>query len=152
MEELYAEKPLTNHPGFHNGYRSMHGRDGAPRSVQFHGRCPNPADQPRKRGADVRSLLRVLSRYVNGKGDGPSATALKTPPADLTVLSKNNGGKFPAGHVKTVLQFGPNIPSHGAPEMPVWGPVLGKMDVAGNHDTQLRISNLSRYLEAIQEK
>jgi mono/diheme cytochrome c family protein len=89
---------------------------------------------------------------VSGKGDGPSAIALKTPPTDLTVLSKKNGGKFPAAHVMTVLKFGPDIPSHGSPEMPVWGPVLGKMDQADQKQTQLRISNLSRYLETIQEK
>ena len=32
---------------------------------------------------------------ISGKGDGPAASALKTPPADLTVLAKTNGGKFP---------------------------------------------------------
>jgi mono/diheme cytochrome c family protein len=89
---------------------------------------------------------------VNLKGNGPSATALKTPPADLTFLSRNNGGKFPTAHVKSVLMFGPRIPTHGNLEMPVWGPVLGKMDQANTQETQLRISNLSRYLESFQAK
>ena len=31
-----------------------------------------------------------------GKGDGPVASALKVPPADLTTLSKRNDGKFPS--------------------------------------------------------
>jgi hypothetical protein len=34
----------------------------------------------------------------------------------------------------------------------VWGPVLGKMDQANTQERQLRISNLSRYLETIQAK
>jgi mono/diheme cytochrome c family protein len=107
----------------------------------------SPANGARMYGAYCASC-----HGTNGKGDGPSAAALRIPPVDLTVLSKNNGGKFPANHVATVLRFGPKIPSHSMPEMPAWEPVFGKMDVAGNHDTQLRISNLSRYLEAIQEK
>jgi mono/diheme cytochrome c family protein len=89
---------------------------------------------------------------VDGKGDGPVGASLKYPPADLTVLSRNNGGKFPSAHVASVLQLGARIPSHGDAEMPVWGPVLGKMDQANSLDRPLRISNLSRYLETIQAK
>ena len=33
----------------------------------------------------------------SGKGDGPVARSLKTRPADLTVLTKRNGGTFPRG-------------------------------------------------------
>ncbi len=89
---------------------------------------------------------------VDGKGDGPVGLMLKNPPADLTVLSRNNGGKYPAARVVSVLQFGAKIPSHGTAEMPVWGPVLGKMDQTNSLDRPLRISNLSRYLETIQAK
>lgn len=89
---------------------------------------------------------------VSGKGDGPVGAALKNPPADLTLLSRNNGGKFPSAHVASVLEFGAQIPSHGTAEMPVWGPVLGKMDQANPQDTPLRISNLRHYLETIQAR
>ena len=89
---------------------------------------------------------------LNGKGNGSIAASLKTAPADLTVLSKNNGGKFPGAHVTTVLQYGVRIPSHGTAEMPAWGPVLGKMDQANPQERLLRISNLSHYLETIQAK
>lgn len=88
----------------------------------------------------------------DGKGVGPAAQALKTPPTDLTLLSKNNGGKFPGQHIVTVLEFGSELPSHGSAQMPVWGPILGKMNVANPQDKQMRISNLSRYLESIQVK
>src|ERR1035438_2644691 len=50
---------------------------------------------------------------VDGKGQGPVASALKTPPSDLTVLSRNNHGKFPDTHIVTVLQNGTQISSHG---------------------------------------
>jgi mono/diheme cytochrome c family protein len=89
---------------------------------------------------------------VNGRGNGSIAAALKTPPADLTVLSRNNEGRFPSTHITAVLQYGVRIPSHGTAEMPVWGAVLGKMDQANNQERLLRISNLSRYLETIQVK
>jgi mono/diheme cytochrome c family protein len=89
---------------------------------------------------------------VDGTGNGPVATALKQPPVDLTVLSKNNGGKFPSSHIVAVLQYGTQIPSHGTAQMPVWGPVLGKMDKASTQESQLRISNLSRFLQTIQTR
>lgn len=89
---------------------------------------------------------------MDGKGNGPTAPALKVPPTDLTVLSRNNNGKFPDVHVAAVLRFGPDIPAHGSALMPVWGPILGKMDRINPQDRQLRISNLIRYLESIQEK
>jgi mono/diheme cytochrome c family protein len=89
---------------------------------------------------------------VDGRGHGPTASALRAQPTDLTVLSKNNHGKFPDSHVVTVLQFGSEIPSHGSQEMPVWGPILTNMNRYNPQDKQLRISNLSRYLETIQVK
>jgi mono/diheme cytochrome c family protein len=89
---------------------------------------------------------------VDGKGHGPVATQLKTPPSDLTLLSKNNNGLFPEKHIAGILQFGSDLPSHGSPAMPVWGPILGKMDQSKPQVRQLRISNLSQYLKAIQVK
>jgi mono/diheme cytochrome c family protein len=89
---------------------------------------------------------------ADGRGHGPVAASLKSQPTDLTMLTKNNHGKFPGSHVSTVLQFGSELPSHGSAEMPVWGPILGKMNVANPMDKQLRIANLSRYLETLQVK
>jgi mono/diheme cytochrome c family protein len=89
---------------------------------------------------------------VNAKGQGPVSSQLRTQPTDLTTLSKNNHGKYPDTHVVTVLQFGSEIPSHGSVEMPVWGPILGKMDMSNDQERALRISNLSRYLDSIQAK
>ena len=89
---------------------------------------------------------------VNAKGNGPMASALKTQPANLTLLSKNHGGAYPANHVIAVIQFGTPVQSHGSVDMPVWGPVLGNMNEVTPLERQLRISNLSRYLETIQAK
>ncbi|MDE3186159.1 MAG: cytochrome c [Acidobacteriota bacterium] len=87
---------------------------------------------------------------VDGKGNGPAANALKPAPTDLTELRKQNRGRFPDSHIVAVLEFGTEVPAHGSNLMPVWGPILGKMDQANSQQKQLRISNLSRYLESIQ--
>ena len=91
---------------------------------------------------------------VDGRGNGPVASALKKQPTNLAALSRNHGGKFPSTHIVSVLQFGATNPSHGSAEMPVWGPMLGTVDTAANEASQraLRISNLSRYLQSLQEK
>lgn len=89
---------------------------------------------------------------VDGRGNGPAAAALKMPPTDLTVLSRNNHGVFPETHIVTVLQYGAEFPSHGSAEMPVWGPIFGKMETVNPQVKQLRISNLIRYLKILQVK
>jgi mono/diheme cytochrome c family protein len=89
---------------------------------------------------------------VDGKGNGPVAGSLKKQPADLTVLSKNNGGKFPSEHVMAVLEFGAKEGAHGTSQMPVWGPALSKIDASQSHLGTLRMSNLTKYIESIQVK
>jgi mono/diheme cytochrome c family protein len=89
---------------------------------------------------------------TDGRGSGPVAPALKQKPADLTALAKTNGGKFPSSHIATVLEYGTELPAHGNAQMPVWGPVLGRMDQQHPDQRLLRISNLSQYLRSIQTK
>ncbi|MGB8260371.1 MAG: cytochrome c [Terracidiphilus sp.] len=89
---------------------------------------------------------------MDGKGQGPVAPSLKTAPTDLTVLSRNNHGRFLDTHVVAVLQNGIDIPSHGTAEMPVWGPILGKLNRQNTQDRMLRVSNLVRFLDSLQTK
>lgn len=90
-----------------------------------------------------------------GRGDGPAATALKTPPADLTTLAKRNNGRFPADHVSYVLRRGVEVPAHGSKDMPTWGPLLRSLhsrDAVGDQLTDMRIRNLTDYLKSLQSK
>jgi mono/diheme cytochrome c family protein len=87
---------------------------------------------------------------TDGKGNGPAASAFKNHPTDLTSLKKNNNGKFPDNHVVAILHFGVEEPAHGSANMPVWGPILRNMNPSNAQEKQLRISNLTRYLESIQ--
>ncbi len=87
-----------------------------------------------------------------GKGDGPAASALKTPPVDLTLLAQKNGGKYPAGHVAAVIRGQASTPSHGSQDMPVWGPLFSSISQGHAAQVQQRISNLVSYINTLQTK
>ena len=110
---------------------------------------------PANDGKQMYSNYCAPCHGVNGRGNGPIASALKKQPADLTALQHNNGGKYPATHVSAILQFGIENPAHGTAQMPVWGPLFGKMDQAASTVSEsdsraLRISNINRYIESMQ--
>lgn len=56
-----------------------------------------------------------------GKGDGSYGELLKIRASDLTVLSKNNGGVFPAARIYDVIDGRQAIKGHGERDMPIWG-------------------------------
>lgn len=89
---------------------------------------------------------------LDAKGNGPVASSLRQQPADLTVLTRNNQGKFPESRVAAVLSFGSEHPAHGTATMPVWGPILGRMDRVNVNLGSMRILNLCNYLRTLQEK
>jgi len=87
----------------------------------------------------------------DGKGNGPAATSLKNPPANLTQLAMKNNGKFPADHVTKVLKSGVTG-AHGSSDMPVWGPLFSQVSSRDEAIVQMRISNLVHYIETLQQK
>ena len=90
---------------------------------------------------------------TGGKGDGPAAAALKVPPPDLTTLSRRNQAKFPAAHVFQAIKGDTAmVVAHGSKDMPVWGPVFSSMGKGDQAMVQLRISNLTKYIESLQVK
>lgn len=92
---------------------------------------------------------------MDGRGHGAVAASLRVQPPDLSVLSRNNHGIYPARHIESVLRFGIETPGHGSKAMPVWGPMLSKIDhvTSANDDVEaLRITNLARYVETLQAK
>jgi mono/diheme cytochrome c family protein len=58
---------------------------------------------------------------MDGKGKGPVSEQLKVPPSDLTMLTKNNNGVFPANAVYETISGSKTISAHGTREMPIWG-------------------------------
>ena len=89
---------------------------------------------------------------ADAKGNGPAAAALNSKPADLTALAKNNGGKFPASRVMSILRGEATVTAHGNRDMPVWGPVFWKMSQGHPAELQQRVTNLTHYLESLQAK
>lgn len=87
-----------------------------------------------------------------GKGDGPAASAMKTPPVDLTSLAQKNGGKYPAAHVAAVIRGQAGPASHGNQDMPVWGPLFSSLSRGHESEVQQRISNLVAYVGTLQAK
>lgn len=58
---------------------------------------------------------------IDGRGHGPKAGTTQPPPADLTILSAQNGGVFPAAKVADVIRNGGRVLGHGSHDMPSWG-------------------------------
>ena len=88
---------------------------------------------------------------LGGKGDGPASSALKTAPTDLTQLAKRSSGKFPELQVFGAINGDRQVPAHGSKDMPVWGVVFRGMGDNGVSGAKLRIRNLTRYIESLQE-
>jgi len=87
---------------------------------------------------------------TEAKGDGPVADSLKTRPADLTVLAKNNNGVFPYDMVYQVIDGrGSKVVSHGTREMPVWGYRFGPPEA---FRYKKRVLSVIDYLKIIQQK
>jgi mono/diheme cytochrome c family protein len=104
------------------------------------------------RGPDLFRAHCAACHGPDGKGNGPVAAALKTKPADLTILSKNNGGKFPTERVqKFISGDDASLQSHGSREMPVWGPIFHQIEEDQDFGT-VRLQNLIKYLETVQQK
>jgi len=102
-------------------------------------------------GRDSFNFYCAPCHGTTGKGNGPVAAALKSEPADLTVLARPSGGGFPRDRVlATLTGAGRPLPAHGSTEMPVWGPIFRGLDRSDARVLQ-RIENVIAYVETLQE-
>ena len=104
------------------------------------------------KSTDGQELFKFYCANCHGMdAKGRAATpAMRTPSADLTMLSAANGGVFPHERVAAVIKHGATAsPAHGPKDMPVWGAIFRSME---SNDTlvEIRIENLVRYLESLQ--
>jgi mono/diheme cytochrome c family protein len=118
------------------------------------------------RGADseVDGLLaRMGSEYfqqycaschgLSGRGDGPVAPALASPPADLTRIAQRRGGAFPDGEIARFIDGRFEVAAHGSREMPIWGRRFGDAipeSAVAEEIVRGRILTLVEYLKSIQ--
>jgi mono/diheme cytochrome c family protein len=103
-------------------------------------------------GKQLYSSYCAMCHGADAKGGGPFSTQLKAWPPDLTQFTKKNNGVFPSMHLSEVIDGEFDKPVHGSKEMPIWGPVFRSMAHGHNDSAQLRINNLVKYLESLQQK
>ena len=101
-------------------------------------------------GKEMYTNYCAVCHGTDGKGNGPAAEALKTPPADLTMLSKSNNGKYPALKVGSAIRGDAAVAAHGSKDMPVWGHLF--RTISGGHESQVdqRVANLISYIKTLQ--
>jgi mono/diheme cytochrome c family protein len=124
-------------------------------AVQGMALAETPGTKTTASSASGREMFVTYCASCHGKdgtGDGPAASALKTPPANLTTLSSQNGGAFPELRVLNSIRGAENVPAHGSAEMPVWGHVFRRMSQGHLADVEMRLSNLVAYIRSIQAK
>jgi mono/diheme cytochrome c family protein len=103
-------------------------------------------------GPDTYTFYCAPCHGRTGKGDGPVASALKTPPPDLTTLAVRRGGRFPRAEVTTFVAGRRRMPpAHGSSDMPVWGPAFRALEDPDSR-ISVRLLNVVEYLESIQVK
>jgi len=107
---------------------------------------------PSSSGKEMFKSYCAVCHGLDGKGNGPAASAMKTPPTDLTALARKEGGKYPSSHVAAVIRGQAMTPSHGSQDMPVWGPLFSSISQGHEAQVQQRITNLVSYIETLQSK
>lgn len=124
---------------------------------------PALAEDPLE-GASAEELLREIGHSdflrlcaschgTSARGDGPAASSLKVPPADLTRIAARRAGTFPAREVTEYIDGRRDLAAHGSREMPVWGQLLARPipDFAtGEEVLRGRLLVLVEYLRSIQ--
>jgi hypothetical protein len=85
----------------------------------------------------------------DGRGGGPDAGRLETPPPDLTTLTTRHEGHFPRQYVIDVITGTTEVPAHGTREMPVWsdrfGPGAGHVaSIFARRQVELMTDHLQR--------
>jgi mono/diheme cytochrome c family protein len=128
---------------------------GAVLAVTVHAQGPRPQTPPplvpeSLVGSVSFDLYCASCHGRQGRGDGPTAASLRTRPADLTVLTRENRGSFPRERVLTFIEGSARSAAHGSSEMPVWGPTLRGLDASDARVT-VRLQNLVAFVESIQQ-
>ncbi|MBI5282347.1 MAG: cytochrome c [Candidatus Solibacter usitatus] len=108
---------------------------------------PTPASS----GPEMYKTYCASCHGLDGKGRGPAAAAMKAPLPDLTTLSRRNGGKYPELRVVNSINGEAGLSAHGGKEMPVWGYVFREMKGGSGEEASLRLRNLTRHIQSLQQ-
>jgi mono/diheme cytochrome c family protein len=108
---------------------------------------PTKADS----GVEIYEGRCAVCHGVDGKGHGPAAEALKTPPTDLTLLRRKNGGEFPTPRVELVINGATPITAHGNHDVPIWGKIFQPTQHGSEPLAAFRVANVIKFLESMQQ-
>lgn len=135
------------------GFSVLYGEQQADQSANTQIKKVPAANVNSASGKEMYTAYCAACHGASGAGNGPAATALKTPPANLTQLAKQNGGKFPYAKVQQSIKGDPNMPAaHGSQQMPIWGQTFIQLGQQSEAQAQLRIKNISDYIATLQAK
>ncbi len=136
----------------YNLMRHLEGMQDPPAMTMVKVKPPSPgriSDIRPSSGADMYAAYCSSCHGMQGLGDGPSASSLKNRPTDLTMLSANNRGAFPAANLNRLMDRDPGTAAHGSKEMPVWGDAF-RATGESPALAQLRVHNIVAYVRSIQ--
>ena len=114
----------------------------------------NPAEEPGNMGRRFYERYCSACHGMDGRGQGPAAPALRTPPADLTRIAKRRGGQFPAAEIATYIDGRADVRAHGSRDMPVWGERFSEQVGGGSLGEEVVRGNLFiliQYLQSLQQ-
>ena len=119
---------------------------------------PSAAAQDTSLGSKEFTVSCAVCHGANGKGDGELAKFLTIKPADLTLLSKKNGGDYPFLRVFQTIDGRSQVGGHGDRPMPIWGDryqIDTKVE-PGTYGSETmvrsRILELVYFIQSIQQK
>jgi mono/diheme cytochrome c family protein len=103
-------------------------------------------------GVDEFQRYCALCHGADGRGMGPltDEDAMKKSAADLTLITKRNGGVFPFSKVADTIRDGSAIAGHSQSRMIAWGKIFS----AESDPVRAKaiIFDVTRYVEGLQEK
>jgi mono/diheme cytochrome c family protein len=102
-------------------------------------------------GKELFTNYCAICHGSDGTGEGAAAKSLTVAPADLTLLSRKHGGKFPSSQVVNVLRGEDDLSAHRDKEMPVWAPAF-EADKGKTDGSNQRTRQLLKFIESLQKK
>lgn len=105
-------------------------------------------------GAELFDQFCAACHGAEGRGDGPVASTLNVLVPDLSRLAERNGGDFPAGDVRDVIDGRSVVFAHGPRTMPVWGYefwIEEGADIEAEAAARELIGRLVRHVESLQQ-
>jgi mono/diheme cytochrome c family protein len=118
------------------------------------------AAQDRVTGAEEFRLHCAACHGMEGRGDGPLAQQLQSPPRNLARLAAENDGAYPFERVYSVIDGRRPVEGHGTEDMPIWGRRYAT-EAIGDYGpyyypieevVQGRILSLVYYIQTIQDE